>query len=102
MMLRDFIISLLCSEPALMLLSGGLLGVKEIEHSRTKRRIIERLPQSMEDRWRREVYHISERKNRTVTYKDLVEFTEQESRIMTTLLLGRQRKMADHRRMIPE
>ena len=64
-------------------------GVSELNHPKTLRKILEKLPLNMQDRWRRLADDVSEQKNRIVTFKDLVDFVEREARIVTNPLFGR-------------
>lgn len=43
-------------------LLGGSQGAKEIEHPRTMRKIVEKLPHSMQDRWRVKENHVFEKR----------------------------------------
>ena len=64
-------------------------GVSELDHPKTMRKILEKLPLSIQDRWRRLADVVNEQKNRVVAFKDLVEFVEREARIVTNPLFGR-------------
>ncbi|KAK3890499.1 hypothetical protein Pcinc_005579 [Petrolisthes cinctipes] len=62
---------------------------REIEHPKTMRKIIEKLPVFMQDRWRRIADNIAEKDYRSVAFSDLVDFVEKESRILSNPLFGR-------------
>ncbi|KAK4326945.1 hypothetical protein Pmani_002549 [Petrolisthes manimaculis] len=80
---------------SVMLLSckNAMTGIsqrgREIEHPKTMRKIIEKLPIFMQDRWRRIADNIAEKDYRSVTFGDLVDFVEKESRILSNPLFGR-------------
>ena len=52
------------------------------------RKITEKLPTALQDRWRRKAQSILEKDQRTVTCQDLVEFIEWEVRTMSNPLFG--------------
>lgn len=68
---------------------GGALGGREIEHPKTMRKILEKLPYFMQDRWRRVADRIWESGFRRILFSDLVDFIDEESRIMSNPLFGR-------------
>ena len=47
------------------------------------------MPSQLQDRWRRKVESITENQQRSVKFVDLVEYMEDEARIMTNPLFGR-------------
>lgn len=69
--------------------SGLSLGAREIEHPRTMRKVLEKLPFPMQDRWRRVADKILEHDYRPVSFSDLVEFIEDEARILSNPIFGR-------------
>ena len=66
-----------------------LTGTSELDHPRTMRKILEKLPLHIQDRWRRLADDVSEHERRIVAFKDLVDFVEREARIVTNPLFGR-------------
>ena len=61
-------------------LADTVSGVSELDHPKTMRRILEKLPLNIQDRWCRFADGVDQ-KNRVVAFKDLVEFVEREARI---------------------
>ncbi|KAK3886574.1 hypothetical protein Pcinc_009223 [Petrolisthes cinctipes] len=70
-------------------MTAASLGAREIEHPKTMRAILEKLPFPMQDRWRRKADGIVEEKYRHVTFTDLVNFIEREARIVSNPFFGR-------------
>ena len=65
------------------------LGSREIEHPKTIRTIMEKLPNYMQDRWRRRVYDINESECRGECFKDLVDIVTKEASILSNPLYGK-------------
>ena len=65
-------------------------GMNELENPKTMRKILEKLPYYMQERWRRVVHKITESKLRSVNFNDIVEFIDEEARIQSNPLFGRQ------------
>ena len=66
-----------------------LTGTSELDHPKTMRKILEKLPLNIQDRWRRLADDVSKQKKRIVAFRDLVDFVEREARIVTNSLFGR-------------
>ena len=70
---------------------GGLRPENnELDHPKTMRRLLEKVPYSLQDRWRRRMDGFSEREGRRSMFGDLVLFIEEESRIASDPTFGRQ------------
>ncbi|XP_043222567.1 uncharacterized protein LOC122381883 [Amphibalanus amphitrite] len=69
---------------------GSLGGADELNHPKTLRRLLEKLPFSIQEGWRREVDRIAERNERQASFTDLVNFVEVEARIASNSSFGRQ------------
>ena len=65
-------------------------GLNELENPKTMRRILEKLPYYMQERWRRHVYKITETESRSVNFNDIVVFIDEEARVQSNPLFGRQ------------
>ena len=61
----------------------------ELQHPKTMREILKKLPFSVQEKWRRKVDDILEKQNGNVTFANLVDFIETESRIANNPLYGR-------------
>ncbi|XP_043217631.1 uncharacterized protein LOC122379454 [Amphibalanus amphitrite] len=70
------------------------VGLRETDHPRTLRKIVEKLPFHIHDRWRRLADAAMEHEQRRVTFSDLVEFVDREARIAANPLYGRQKMEA--------
>ena len=70
------------------------VGLRETDHPRTLRKIVEKLPFHLHDRWRRVADAAMENRGRRVTFSDLVEFVDREARIAANPLYGRQKMEA--------
>ncbi|XP_043220311.1 uncharacterized protein LOC122389655 [Amphibalanus amphitrite] len=70
-------------------MAGMVTETSELDHPKTIRKILEKFPPTIQDRWRRLAEDVREHKNRIVTFKDLVDFVEREARIATNPLFGR-------------
>ena len=70
------------------------VGLRETDHPRTLRKIVEKLPFHLHDRWRRLADAAMEHEQRRVTFSDLVEFVDREARIAANPLYGRQKMEA--------
>ena len=75
-------------------MADKVAGVSELDHPKTIRRILEKLPVYIQHGWRRLADDVSEQRNRMVVFKDLVDFVEKETRILTNPLFGRHLFMA--------
>ena len=64
----------------------GMAG--ELEHPRTLREIIQKLPPPLRDRWRREADKLMEKESGTIRFRDLVSFLEREVRILKNPVFG--------------
>ena len=64
-------------------------SASELNHPKTLRQVCEKLPHSLQDRWRRRVDRISEEEARTVLFDDLAKFIEDEARIQSNPLFGK-------------
>lgn len=84
--LDQFSVMLISCKNAIL---GSSLNAKEIEHPKTMRVILEKLPFSLHERWRRLADTILEDQYRQVTFTDLVEFIEKEARVASNPLFGR-------------
>ena len=62
----------------------------ELDHPKTLLRILEKLPFSVQERWRRHVDRIKEKDGRFVCFSDLVSFVEVEARVASHSAFGRQ------------
>lgn len=60
----------------------------ELEHPRTLREVIEKLPPYLRDRWLRVTDGIMEEERRTVRFRDLVDFLSREVRVKKNPLFG--------------
>ena len=70
---------------------GGLLPENnELDHPKTMIRLLEKVPYSLQDRWRRRMDGLTEREGRRARFSDLVAFIEEESRIASDPTFGRQ------------
>ncbi|KAF0297871.1 MFS-type transporter SLC18B1 [Amphibalanus amphitrite] len=69
---------------------GSLLRGHELDHPKTLRKLLEKLPFSVQERWRRHVDKIKERSGRFVNFSDLVSFVEVEARVASNSAFGRQ------------
>ena len=67
------------------------VGLRETDHPRTLRKLVEKLPFHLHDRWRRLADAAVEDNHRRVTFSDLVEFVDREARIAANPLYGRQK-----------
>ena len=67
----------------------GVRGSVEVDHPKTMREIMKKLPYSLQDKWRRKVDYIYEIQDNVVSFSDLVDFIEVESRIANNPLFGR-------------
>ena len=72
-------------------MSGISPGAREMDHPKTMRKIIEKLPYQLQDRWRRIADNIRE-SHRRAKFEDVVDFIEKEVRIQTNPMFGRQHK----------
>ena len=70
-------------------------GLKELDNPQILKVVVEKLPQNMQDRWRRLGYSITEDMRRLVKFADLVEFVEREAAIATDPVFGREETMKD-------
>ena len=64
-------------------------GASELQNPETMRKILNKLPFNVQDRWRREADDIMTRKGREVTFNDLVNYIEREARVMKNPLFGK-------------
>ena len=64
-------------------------GAAELQNPKTIRRILDKLPFHMQDRWRRIVFEIVEKEQRSANFDDFVQFVERESQIMSNPLYGK-------------
>ena len=71
-------------------MSSMACGLVQLDNPKTMHVILEKLPYSLQERWRRSVDKISNRQHRVVKFKDLVSFVEDEVRIMTNPVFGKQ------------
>ena len=62
----------------------------ELNHPKTLRHVCEKLPYSLQDRWRRVADKISEEEGRTILFDDLARFIEDEARIQSNPLFRKQ------------
>ena len=70
-------------------ISGENYLGNEMEHPKTLLKLINKLPYSAQDRFRRMADRIIEKECNTVTFGDVVEFVESEARVATNPLFGR-------------
>ena len=61
----------------------------ELDHHKTLRMLVEKLPFHLQEQWRREVDAVSEHKKRRVAFSDFVEFIETEARVASNSEFGR-------------
>lgn len=64
-------------------------GLGEMDHPKTLCKIIQKFPSNIQDRWRRKVYDIKEKDDRSPNYSDLVEFVVKEVKVLSHPLFGR-------------
>ena len=62
----------------------------ELDHPKTMKRLLERLPFTIQERWRREVDKLREMRGRSPVFSDLVSLVEVEARIASNTAFGRQ------------
>ena len=74
-------------------------GLSEMESPQIMKMIVEKLQPSMQDRWRRLGYSITENQRRLVRFADLVDFVEREAAIATDPVFGRDEVTRDTSRM---
>ena len=69
----------------------SLMGTSnELDHPKTLKKVLEKLPFAIQERWRREVDSLSEKEGRSPLFSDLVNLTEVEARIASNASFGRQ------------
>ena len=73
------------------IMSNMPVGLRETDHPRTLRKIVEKLPFDLHDRWRRLADAAMESEQRRVTFSDLVKFVDREARVAANPLYGRQK-----------
>ena len=62
----------------------------ELDHPKTMKRLLEKLPFTIQERWRREVDKLREMRGRSPVFSDLVSLVEVEARIASNTAFGRQ------------
>ena len=67
----------------------------EVEHPKTMREILKKLPDGLQEKWCRKVDKINEFSRRKVMFEDLVQFIEDEARIASNPVFGRRHFMND-------
>ena len=67
----------------------GPASVKELDHPGLLRSVMEKLPVPIQDRWRRCAVSIQD-SGRCVVFEDLAKFVENEARVATDPLFGKQ------------
>ena len=67
-------------------------GARETDHPRTMRKIVEKLPNYLQDSWRRKADKIKEDEKRRARFDDIVAFVDREVRIQTNHTFGRHRE----------
>ena len=72
-------------------MSNMPVGLRETDHPRTLRKIVEKLPFNLHDRWRRLADAAMENEHRRVSFSDLIEFVGKEARVAANPLYGRQK-----------
>lgn len=85
--LQNFAVTLMVCDSVM---ANMPVGLRETDHPRTPRKIVEKLPFHLHDRWRRMADSAMEKEQRRVTFSDLVEFVDREARVATNPLYGRQ------------
>ena len=65
-------------------------GMHELDNPKTLRKLLEKLPFTLQERWRREVDNVKVKFSRSVSFSDLVRFVEVEARIASNSSFGRQ------------
>ena len=85
--LQNFAVALMVCDSVMSNMPPGL---RETDHPRTLRKIVEKLPFSLHDRWRRLADAAMENERRRVTFSDLVDFVDKEARVAANPLFGRQ------------
>ena len=71
-------------------MSGMDCGLVQLDNPKTIHTLLEKLPFSLQERWRRIVDEILNKHNRAVRFRDLVSFVEEEVRIMMNPVYGKQ------------
>ena len=69
---------------------GLLPESNELDHSKTLKRLLEKVPYHIQERWRRKVDSLKEIERRGAKFRDLVLFIEVEARIGSNASFGRQ------------
>ena len=76
----------------LNVMEGIPVEARETDHPRTMRKVIEKLPQYMQDNWRRHVDQLRGRVGRKVCFEDIVAFVDKEVTIQTDPTFWRQHR----------
>ena len=79
------------------IMSGISPGARETDHPKTMRKIIEKLPYQLQDKWRHLADKIHEEEHRRAKFGDIVDFVEREVRVQTNPMFGRQHSVSRSR-----
>ena len=86
--LQNLAVAMMVAESVM---SNMIVGFRETDHPRTLRKLVEKLPFHLHDRWRRLADGALENERRRVTFTDLVKFVDKEARVVANPLYGRQK-----------
>ena len=65
-----------------------LESMKEMDHPKNIKTLVEKLPEKFMDRWRRVVFNKQEKEGKTVKFDDVVKFVEEQAEIATDPVYG--------------